>query len=138
MHSVWNMWMWEMARRETKAKGVTEAVRHLFCAIIWRHVKLHRSSKFVFFGKRALVITLDQGGEDHCTACCSDVRWLKFFSGTAALSFVNSCSETLHLNVNMLTSALYVCVCVSERELFASKVLNSTHLFFFFLQCFVV
>lgn len=53
IHSFWNMCMWEMARRETKANGGTEAVRYfVFCAIIWRHVKLHRSCKSGFFAER--------------------------------------------------------------------------------------
>lgn len=54
--------MWDMARREAKATGETDAIRHLlFCAIIWHHVKLLRSSKSGVLGKAVLVITLDQG-----------------------------------------------------------------------------
>lgn len=66
----------EMAKRETKVKGGTEAVGYFFfCAINWRHVKLHdlSTSKTGFLGEGTLVITLDQGGMDRCTACRSGV-----------------------------------------------------------------
>lgn len=81
-----------MAKRETKVKGGTEAVGYSFlflCAINWCHVKLHGSSDLStcntrLLGEGTLVITLDQGGMDRCTACCSGVCvcvcWLMFFS----------------------------------------------------------